>query len=209
VLKLIKGLAWVVLFLVALALIGRILIFEVATTHSYSMVPNLIAGDTFLVFTRGKLGPGELAMCKDPENPEMMIVLRILGVPGSTFEMKGNSLSLNGNLIAHPQAGPELLYEDNTGGENEEFLVRTATEKVSGHVFDVAMMNRAGDKDFDKIEVEDGFFLVGDNRNRSRDSRDFGEVPIGDCVGTPFLIIKPGPDSGDFKFKNRFLQWIQ
>jgi signal peptidase I len=206
---LIKGLAWIVLFFVASALIGRIFFFEVATTHSYSMVPNLIAGDTFLVFNKGTLGPGDLAMCKDPENPGMMIVLRILGVPGSTFEMKNNVLVLNDAPIAHEQAGPELVYEDNTGGENEEFVVGTATEKAAGHVYEVAMMNRAGDKDFAKTEVEEGFFLVGDNRNRSRDSRDFGEIPIGDCVGNPFLIIRPGPNSGDFKFRNRFLSWVE
>jgi hypothetical protein len=69
-------------------------------------------------------------------------------------------------------------------------------------------MDRAGDKDFSEFEVESGFFIVSDNRNMARDSRHFGEVPIEDCIGTPFIVIWPGPDSGDFKFKNRLLEWI-
>lgn len=207
--KLIKGLFGLTVFLAVLLIIGRIFFFEIARTDSYSMVPNILAGDTFLVFTRGTLGPGEVAMCKDPENPGMMVVGRILGVPGSTFALRNNMLVINNDTIQRNFEGPELLYEDNTGGENTEFTVASAVEKVGGHVYNVALMSRAGYKNFSKKEVENGFFVVGDNRNRARDSRDFGEIPIEDCIGTPFLIIWPGPDSGDFKFKNRLFQWIE
>lgn len=205
----IKGIFWIVVFLALVLIIGRIFFFEIARTDSYSMVPNILAGDTFLVLTRGKLGPGEIAMCKDPENPEMMVLGRIMGVPGSTFAIAKNQLSLNGSAIQKQYDGPELLYEDNTGGEHAEFIIRTAVEKVAGHVYNLALMSRAGPQNFDKVEVEKGFFLLSDNRNRSRDSRDFGEIPIKDCVGTPFLIAWPGPDSGDFKFKNRFLDILE
>ncbi len=208
-LTVIKGLFWLVVFLALILIIGRIFFFEIARTDSYNMVPNLLAGDTFLVATRGTLGPGEIAMCKDPENPGMMVLGRIMGVPGSTFSMHDNQISVNGAAIQKQYDGPELLYEDNTGGENAEFIISSAEEKVAGHVYNVAIMSRAGPKSFAKTEVETGFFLLGDNRNRSRDSRDFGEIPIEDCVGSPFLIVWPGPDSGDFKFKNRFLDLVE
>jgi signal peptidase I len=206
--KLLKGLFGLLVFLAVLLVIGRIFFFQIAQTKSYSMVPNLMSGDTFLVFTLGRLGPGESAMCKDPENPGMMIVSRILGVPGSTFEIRNNDLYLNDRRIDRQFSNPDLLYQDNTGDEQAEFIVSVPTEKVAGHVYNIALTDRAGDRNFDKIDVETGFFLAGDNRNRSRDSREFGEIPINDCVGTPFMIVWPGPDSGDFKFKNRFLNWI-
>lgn len=208
-LTLLKGIFWIVVLLALILIIGRIFFFEIARTDSYSMVPNISAGDTFLVFTRGKLGPGEIAMCKDPENPGMMVLGRIMGVPGSTFAIYQNQLNINGAEIQKQYDGPELLYVDNTGGEHAEFIVKSAIEKVAGHVYNVALMSRAGPQSFDKTEVEKGFFLLGDNRNRARDSRDFGEIPIADCVGTPFLIAWPGPDSGDFKFKNRFLNLVE
>ena len=206
----IKGFFWLVVFLALMLIIGRIFFFEIARTDSYTMVPNILAGDTFLVFTRGTLGPGEIAMCKDPENPGMMVVGRIMGVPGSTFAVKRNMLEINGEIIQRTYDGPKLMYEDNTGGgESVDIEVAVGTEKVGGHVYEVALTDRAGYKSFSETDVESGFYLVGDNRNRARDSRDFGEIPIEDCVGTPFLIIWPGPDSGDFKLKNRLGQWVE
>ena len=206
--SLIKGLFWLTVFILFLGILGRIFLFDIAQINTYAMVPNIMPGDTFLVLTRGKLGPGEVAMCKDPENPEQMVVGRIVGVPGSTFAMRDNQLVLNDKQVDRSFDSPKLLYEDNTGGEQTEHTISVALEKVSGHVYHVALMDRAGDKSYAKTEVESGFFLVGDNRNRARDSREFGEIPIGDCIGTPFMVVWPGPDSGDFRFKLRFLQWI-
>lgn len=206
--SLIKGLFWIIVFAVLLAVLGRIFLFEIARTNSFSMIPNLIPGDTFLVFTPGKLGPGEVAMCKDPENPGQMVVGRILGVPGSTFTLEKNVPIINKDRIRHDFAGKPIVYEDAIDDEPTEYTVDVASEKVAGRVYKVALMRRAGDLNFRETEIESGFFLVGDNRNRARDSRDFGEIPIENCVGTPFLIIWPGPDSGDFKFKDRFLEWI-
>ena len=67
-------------------------------------------------------------------------------------------------------------------------------------------MDRAGNKQFAKRKVETGFFLLGDNRNRARDSRHFGEVPIGDCIGKAVLILWPAEDNGDLKRNDRFLK---
>ena len=206
--SLIKGLLWLVIVAVTLTIIGRIFFFEVAQTESFSMIPSIMPGDTVMVFTRGVLGPGEVALCKDPENPDQMVVGRIMGVPGSTFALDNNAPIINGMRIHHAFDLPPLLYEDKTGGETFEYTIDVATEKVAGHVYNVALMDRAGDKSFKETEIESGFFLIGDNRNKAWDSRHFGEIPIEDCIGTPIMVIWPGPDSGDFKFKNRFLEWI-
>jgi signal peptidase I len=204
---LLKLLFWTVVVLVLLAVLGRIFIFNVARTHSYAMVPNLVPGDLFLVYTRATLGPGDMALCRDPEHPGAVIVSRILGVPGSTISIRNNNPTINGQEIQHQFDG-NVIYEDNTAGEHSEFLITVGEEKVAGTLFSIALMERAGDKDFQHYAVEEGFFLVGDNRNRSRDSRHFGEVTIADCIGMPFLILWPGPDSGDFLFKNRILEWL-
>jgi signal peptidase I len=207
VLKTLKNIFGFIVFLVLLAVIGRIFFFEIAKTNSYSMVPNLVPGDLFVAYTRATLGPGDLALCRDPENPNTMIVSRIMGVPGSTISIQNNSPYINGKQIQHQFHGT-VIYEDNIAGEHSEFLVSIGEEKIGGTVFSIALMERSGDKNFDHYAVEEGFFLVGDNRNRSRDSRHFGEVPIKDCIGMPFLILWPGPDSGDFLFKNRILEWL-
>ncbi len=205
-LKLLKGILKLLVFLTVLIIIGKIFFFDVARTNSYAMVPNLLPGDLFLVFKRARLGPGDMALCRDPENPGLMIVSRIIGVPGNTISITNNILIINGRRIQRQSEGNVMYVE--TKGEKLEFLVSIAEEKVGGTVYSLAFMDRAGDKNFDPVEVEEGFLLMGDNRNRSRDSRHFGEVPMKDCVGMPFLILRQGPDSGDFLFKNRFLEWL-
>lgn len=195
------------LFLAVLAVLGRTFFFQLARTESYSMVPNLVAGDTFLVLTRGLLGPGEVAVCQDPENPDKMVVGRIIGVPGSTVAINANRIIVNGAMQNYPSSDI-LIYEDNTSGEQLEFSVSVVEELVGGHFYPVAFMERAGDRDLPTYTVGEGFFLLGDNRNRARDSRHFGEVPIESCLGKAFMVIWPGPDSGDLTKTSRILKWI-
>ncbi len=205
--KLLRFLVGLLIVFVLVAGIGRLFFFEVVRIDSYSMVPNLLAGDYFLVYTRGDLDPGEVAVCRHPEDPETMVALRILGIPGSTFQMRHNHPILNGDMVQH-QVDDPLAYVDNSSEEPMEYIVDMAQEYVGGHRYVVALMDRARDKSFRKIEVEYGFFLVGDNRNMSHDSRHFGEVEPEECIGTAFLVAWPGPDSGDFKRRERILEWV-
>ena len=202
-----KGLVWLLVLFALVAVIGRIFFFEVVQTNSYSMVPSLLPGDTFLVYTRGLRGPGESVVCHDPENPGSMIVSRIVGVPGATVSLGNNTLSVNRKQVFRSYHS-QVYYEDATGGEIMDFTMRLAEEKLGGHVYTVGFVHDQHPENVHNHEVEYGFYLLGDNRNRARDSRHIDEVLIEDCIGTPFIIIWPGPDSGDFKFKNRFLQWI-
>ncbi len=192
------------IFLVIVLIIGRLFFFEVAVTKSFSMVPNLISGDVFIVYKRILLGPGDIAVCRHPNNPESNVVLRIVGVPGSTVAIRNNHVFLNDNMVDRTHEGT-LLYEDNTAEEPLEYIVDIAHAFVGGHAYDLAFMDRAGDKNFRKYEVTDGFFLLGDNRNMTRDSRHFGEVNMDTCIGKAVFLIWPAEDNGDLKWHDRFM----
>jgi len=204
----IKFIFGLLFFLALLAIIGRIFLFETATTYSYSMVPNLVGGDTFIVQTVGLIGSGDIAVCENPENSSSLVVLRVIGVPGDKLQIKKNHLIINGETIQHQHNDP-LIYADSTSGEDLEYTVRIATEYVGGHYFDVALMDRAGGKNFKKVTVPDGqFFMLGDNRNMARDSRNFGFVPIESCVGKAVFLLWTKGDSGDLLRSYRVLSWI-
>ena len=205
--EILRNIFGILVFLVLVAVIGRIFFFNFAQTNSYSMIPTLVPGDTFLVLTRWTLGPGDIAVCRNPENPRTMIVSRILGVPGSTFGISNNGPIINGRTLQHEYTH-KSVYVDDTSGEHLEFLVDVAYEYLGGREFQVAMMTRAGERNFRVREVETGFFLVGDNRNRARDSRHFGEVPVSSCIGKAILVLWPGEDSGDLKQKSRIFDWL-
>jgi len=201
-----KGILWFAMFMVIIAVIGRIFLFDIVQTHSFSMVPNLLPGDTFLVWRDSVLGEGDIAVCTDPEEPSQKVVLRVIGVPGSTISVTRNIIELNKFRIDHIFPGPPVMYEDHTNEEDAESHISIAEEYLGGHKYSIALMENGDPGDHEKTEVEEGFFLLGDNRNRARDSRNFGEVPIEDCTGRVFMMAWPGPDSGDFKLINRIIE---
>ena len=204
-LRVLKKLFGFVLFLLIVLIIAWIFLFEVAITRSYSMVPNLIAGDIFLVYKRIALGPGDIAVCRHPENPKANVVLRILGVPNSTLAIRNNHVFLNDTMVDRTFE-KTLLYEDRTAAETVEYFVDIARSSFSGRVYELAFMDRAGDKHFRKYNVESGFFLLGDNRNMAEDSRHFGEVDIDLCIGKAVMLIWPAEENGDLKWDDRFLE---
>ncbi|HUT78154.1 MAG TPA: signal peptidase I [Polyangia bacterium] len=206
--KLLKGLFALLMVVVFLAVVGRIFVFQLGYTESYSMVPNLLAGDTFVVRTVGKLGLGDIAVCEDPEQAGSMVVLRVLGLPGQVVKFKHNHVIIDGEMVQREIIDP-LLYIDETSAEQLTYAVRIGSEYVGGQQFDVALMDRAGGQQQREFTVpEEHFYLVGDNRNLARDSRNFGPAPIESCIGEAVFLLWPGKDSGDFTFKSRVFSWL-
>jgi signal peptidase I len=203
-----KGIFWIIIFIVIFAVIGRIFFFKIGKTDSYAMVPDLIAGDVFLVLTVGKMGLGDVAVCRSPEDPSIMVVGRIMGVPGTTVELHHNVFTIYGEEVPHASNDGNVLYVDNTSGEELEYIANIEPEFLGGHAYEVALMERGYQKDFPLTKVTSGFFLVGDNRNLARDSRNYGEVPIGTCIGEAMVVLWPAPNSGDFKRMHRIMSWI-
>lgn len=205
---LIKFIFWLAVFLAVLAVIGRIFLFHVAQTNSFSMVPNLIPGDYFLVSKRSTLDPGDIAVCRNPENPASMVVLRVIALPGTTVSVKGNKIRLGHSVIDHTEMAGNLYYVDNTSGENLEYRATLTNEYLGGHEYSVALSERGTGYNVAPHEVEVGLYLMGDNRNRARDSRNFGEVLPTECIGQAILIAWPAEDTGELKRKKRILKWL-
>ncbi len=207
--RLLKGLFYLLIVLLALAVLGRIFFFQLGRTQSYSMIPNLVPGDLFAVRTVGKLGLGDVAVCENPEEPSSMVVLRIIGVPGERVAFRHNHLVLDGKMIQRSMVEP-INYVDDSTEEELTYAVRIGQEYIGGQMFEVALMDRAGGKKHRELTVpQEHFFLAADNRNLGRDSRHFGPVPIESCVGEAVFVIWPGDDSGDLLFTDRLFSWIR
>ena len=206
--KFLKFLFGVVVVVALLAVIGKIFFFDLAKTNSYSMIPNLVAGDLFVVKTVGVMGLGDIAVCEDPDDPSSLVVLRIVGVPGMEISFWKNHLKIDGDVVQHAVVEP-LIYVDNTSGEHMEYAVRIAEEYLGGVLYEVALMDRGqGKKARGVVVPKDHFFLVADNRNMGRDSRNFGFVPIEGCLGEAVFLLWPGEDSGDLVWTRRLLSWL-
>lgn len=181
----------VLLAILALVLF-RALILDWHHVPSSSMAPTLVPGDRILV-NRLAYGPrlpfrspllhqdlspqrGDIVTFRSPRN-DLLLVKRVVGIPGDRVAMTANRLSLNGVLATYRPLGRDLLPDD-----LEKALGHTQVldEALLGHNRKVLRFRnpRPGIRtSFPEVRVvEDHFLLLGDNRDDSEDYRVLGLV---------------------------------
>lgn len=132
-----------------------------------SMEPNFQDGDYLLIdeLTYRFRRPirGEVVVFKYPENPSSYFIKRIVGLPGEKVVIENGQIAVSGG-----QENPFVLIED--------YLPAGVSRQSSRFEKDLA----AGE-----------YFVMGDNRNSSFDSRNWGALPIEDIVGVTRLRLWP------------------
>jgi signal peptidase I len=167
---------------------------------SGSMLPSLHIGDFILVnkFAYGirlpvanaKLvdlgGPqrGEVAVFRFPSDPSINYIKRVVGVPGDRVVYKNKQLLINGVPMKQEDASAYGMFQTESG---PGVLVRRA-ETLDGVRHDILLSERP-DPGVEEFTVPPGqYFVMGDNRDQSNDSRYWGFVPDENLVGRAFLI---------------------
>jgi len=164
---------------------ARIFVFQAFKIPTPSMEDNLKVGDHLIVnkFIYGphgygpvaKLFPlrdvrrGDIVVFRYPDNPEVDYVKRVIGLPGDVVTIRNKKVSINGT----PLDEPYVLFEDPTTYPIEPALPEPY---------------RSRDQ-FGPARVPDGhYFAMGDNRDRSSDSRFWGGVPRSHIKGRAFMV---------------------
>jgi signal peptidase I len=152
----------VLVLLIIIIIIGRNYVFEVAITSGSSMEPTIEHGDHILVnrlaYRSQKPGKGDIIALKIGW---VMMVKRVLGVPGDIIELKDNLLYCNSKLIKYEQHSNLPIKRL----KQRSFGPLTVWDK---HVF-----------------------VIGDNEEHSVDSRNYGVISYNDIVGKVVLIYFP------------------
>ena len=148
---------------------------------------------------------GEVMVFRYPDDPSVNFIKRVVGIPGDRITYQGKRLTINGKEIAVTNDG-QYDYPDRREGGNF-VLTQRFQETLDSHRH--AILNREESPPISLSEVEQfpfrdncvytetGFtctvplgyyFMMGDNRDDSRDSRYWGFVPDKNIVGKAFMI---------------------
>jgi signal peptidase I len=162
-----------------IALIVRTLLLQAFKIPSSSMENTLLVGDHIFVnkfiygyhvpYTKGRIlkfsapNRGDIIVFVFPEDPSKDFIKRVIGLPGDTVEVRQKNVFVNGKPLDEP-------YTRFADGRNAETLVRTRDSMPP-------------------VRVPDGkLFVMGDNRDRSYDSRFWGFVDMDAVIGKALFI---------------------
>ncbi len=170
------------LIAVVLALFVRTWVFQAFKIPSGSMEPNLLIGD-HLIVNKMEFAPatsaierailphrvirrGDVIVFKYPEEPERDFIKRVIGLPGDRVELREKRVYINGQPIEDPHAF--YLDPPSAGGAARANDVRET---------------------YGPVTVPDRqYFVMGDNRDNSQDSRYWGFLPASYVKGRALFI---------------------
>jgi len=168
---------------ILLALVIRTLIIQAFTIPSGSMMDTLLVGDYILVnkFLYGPELPltdhrlpglrhptrGDIIVFKYPQDEKRDFIKRIIGTPGDTVQVRGDQVFVNGQALVEPY----VRRLDGAFGDR-------AQPTYCGYAYACEPT----------VVPSDSYFVMGDNRNNSQDSRYWGFVRKDKIKGKAFLI---------------------
>lgn len=153
--------------------------------HSLPYSPNLFSGRIW----GAEPARGDVAVFKYPPNPSLDYIKRVVGLPGDTLQMRDGVLHINGEPLPREMIG---LIEDVDITELSRPVEVWRETMPNGVTYDTLDLtpNSIGDNTREFQVPAGHFFMMGDNRDNSTDSRfTVGYVPYDHLVGRANIIF--------------------
>ncbi len=210
----------------AAVLFVRSFVFEPFKIPSSSMVPTLKIGDHIFVskfsfglslpFTKvelirwGEPQRGDIIVFLFPRDESLHYIKRVVGVPGDLIEFRGKDVIVNGEPLPKELVTDQNLVADVVGESG--FTGELFKEKI-GPVVHYAKYSAKTAYEFSRSSPpqavpEDQYFVVGDNRDDSYDSRNWGFVPRENIKGKA-QVIWMSLDQGEAWGKLNKVRWAR
>jgi signal peptidase I len=181
--------------------------YRIVNVPTGAMANTIIPGDRLLCRMHvGEIKRGDIIIFKLPTDPKVMYVKRVIGLPGETIQVKGHRVFVNGKELPEERAlirlpGPEepespvvkvepkpqdawyrVFYDSERFSDQDEFEINTRA------VYGIAEPYRI---------PPDNYFMMGDSRDNSEDSRYWGTVPRELIVGEALMVYSSSAKGGE------------
>ncbi len=211
-----------VVYAILIAIVIRTLWFEPFKIPSGSMYPTLYVGDYLFVskYTYGyskhslpwsiplfegriwKDAPkrGDVVVFKYPRDNRTDFIKRVIGLPGDKIKLENGRLFINGKKVEREQIEDFVMRDSMGNAERYRQYVETLPNGVKHRILEIS--DNEDNDEFSEVEVPQGtYFMMGDNRDRSDDSRvNVGFVPEENLVGKArFLFFSHNDEEAWYK----------
>ena len=167
---------------------------------SNSMMPTLLTGDFILVnkyaygirlpvlnmkiLEVGEAERGDVVVFRYPKDPSVDYIKRIVGLPGDKVGYYNKIVYINGEPVGQVPAGVYIGVGSgiSMSGASER------QEQLGDVLHDILVMPRTPGLEGEYVVGDDEYFVMGDNRDNSNDSRYWGAVPEANLVGKAFRV---------------------
>jgi len=176
---------------------------ELFEVPSGSMLPTIQLGDYFLVnkfiygvrlplfnkevFAVTKPQAGDIMVFEDPVNPQIDLIKTVVGIPGDHISYINKQLFINGKPVPRKYIGRTIEPNNAPLGYT---AVDHYQENINGHWHDIYNTPGIASANFTDLVVPPGeYFMMGDNRDNSDDSRFWGFAPYNTIEGKAYRIV--------------------
>jgi len=180
-----------------IVLLFRSFLFEPFKIPSGSMIPTLLVGDFIVVnkFAYGlrlpvvhtKIVPisdperGDVVVFRYPVDPKVNFIKRLVGLPGDQISYRDKRLFINGEQVPAEPLGHYSSADVKCATPGPDAMRFSETLGEVNH--DILLHEGSGSRDGQWTVPEGHYFVMGDNRDRSNDSREWGFVPEENLMG--------------------------
>ena len=178
-------------------LVFRSFIIEPYRIPSGSMIPTLVVGDFILVkkyeygirlpvsnykiIDNNKPVHGDVVVFQYPQDKRINYIKRVIALPGDYVEYLDKVVYVNGEKYTQFSAPESLISAEDLG---DSIVVNESNNLIKYNI----MKNNDRGQDFSYTVPDKTYFVLGDNRDNSNDSRYWGPVPEENLIGKAFFV---------------------
>lgn len=167
-----------IIFILVNFILTKFLIIK-CSVSGISMQPTFENQEKVIAYRHSALKRNDIVILKAPDEPNSFYIKRIIGLPGDTITSKNNQIFVNGKKIDQAYLKPGFKLKDGYTGTKYSFtsdfsiskLAKTKEYRLIYSSYQLKLMRRTNQV------PKNSYFVMGDHRSVSKDSRYIGSIP--------------------------------